>query len=339
MARALRQDIPSHRARHAMPQLAPGMADLNPAPGVGRTGPPPLDSLDQAPAGSFQANRALNGERGVAARQQAWLHYWFSGGSATSREPIWASPAFDWDPDAFPADSDLFGATSTGTRRLGPLQANSGDDQSSPDVPPHSARLSHDSGLEGRGADVPRGRGPIQPSSPDSTGDVGSIGAFPGSGTCGALVCVRVHGTFGALSLCSPGLLVPISLCVFAGTFGAHFPIVRGDVWCPGAVSVGWALLLASPGLHACVCILHTLCLSLVSDLLLVADSEPSEWGGIDGEDRFLDPPALGPPFELRSTRDHVPSSQRPNEVEQFRTASRSQRRLSLSAVEESPTS
>ncbi|KAJ3824526.1 hypothetical protein F5880DRAFT_367661 [Lentinula raphanica] len=236
MARALRQDIPSRRARHAMPQLAPGMADLNPAPGVGRTGPPPLDSLDQAPAGSFQANRALNGERGVAARQQARLHHRFSGGSATSREPIRASPAFDWDPDAFPADSDLFGATSTGTRRLGPLQANSGDDQSSPGVPPHSARLSHDSGLEGGGADVPRGRGPIWPCSPDST------------------------------------------------------------------------------------------------------DSEPSEWGGIDGEDCFLDPPALGPPFELRSTRDHVPSSQRPDEAEQFRTASRSQRRLSLSAVEESPT-
>ncbi|KAJ3840490.1 hypothetical protein F5878DRAFT_68930 [Lentinula raphanica] len=235
MARALRQDIPSRRARHAMPQLAPGMADLNPAPGVGRTGPPPLDSLDQAPAGSFQANRALNGERGVAARQQARLHHRFSGGSATSREPVRASPPFDWDPDAFPADSDLFGSTSTGTRRLGPLQSHMRDDRSSLDVPPHSARVRHDSGLEGGGADVPRGRGPVRPSSPDST------------------------------------------------------------------------------------------------------DSVPSEWGGIDGEDRVLDPPALGPPFELHSTREPAFSSQPPNEAEQFRTASRSQSRLSLSAVAESP--
>ncbi|KAJ3751689.1 hypothetical protein EV360DRAFT_89471 [Lentinula raphanica] len=255
MARALQQDIPSRRARHAMPQLAPGMADLNPAPGVGRSGPPPLDSLDQAPAGSFQANRALNGERGVAARQQARLHHRFSGGSATSREPVRASPPFDWDPDAFPADSDLFGSTSTGTRRLGPLQSHMRDDRSSLDVPPHSARVRHDSGLEGGGADVPRGRGPVRPSSPDST---------------------------AALAFCVIVFFTP------------------------------------------------------VADSVFVVDSEPSEWGGIDGEDRVLDPPALGPPFELHSTCEPAFSSQPPNEAEQFRTASRSQSRLSLSAVAES---
>ncbi|KAJ3971239.1 hypothetical protein EV361DRAFT_912274 [Lentinula raphanica] len=71
---------------------------------------------------------------------------------------------------------------------------------------------------------------------------VGSIGAFPGSGTCGALFCVRVHGTFGALSLCSPGLLVPLCLCspgllvpislLYAGTSGAPVLYLWGGPCC-----------------------------------------------------------------------------------------------------------
>ncbi|KAJ3730740.1 hypothetical protein C8R42DRAFT_637409 [Lentinula raphanica] len=140
------------------------MADLNPAPRAGGVEPPPPVNLDPAPAGSFQANRALNGKRGIAARQQA---------------PHTAGP----DETELPQFQ-------------------------SPGVASHSARFRRDSGLEGGGTGVSRGRGPVPLSSPDSM--------------VGALV-VACPGTVGArvgfcwdcwcpLSLCSLGLLVPV-LC------------------------------------------------------------------------------------------------------------------------------
>ncbi|KAJ3720064.1 hypothetical protein C8R42DRAFT_108418 [Lentinula raphanica] len=181
MSRTLRQDIPSRRARNALSQMAPGMADLNPAPGVGRTGLPPSGILDQAPAGSFQANRALNGEQGVAARQQARMRQRVSGISSSSQGSAQAPPAPDWDFDAFPADSDLFGANSTGPDRLDPSQRLSGDGRLSSGTSPHSTRFHQDSGLEGGGTGIPRGRGPVPPSSPESVGsDLSEWGGIDG---------------------------------------------------------------------------------------------------------------------------------------------------------------
>ncbi|KAJ3816284.1 hypothetical protein F5880DRAFT_1619528 [Lentinula raphanica] len=168
MAHSLRPDIPSRRARNFLSQVAPGMADLNPAPGVGRGDPPPPVPLDQAPAGSFQANRALNGEQGVAARQRARLrHSASSARQASGRD----SPSHGaWDPDAFPTDLNLFGTDSGGHGVGGASQQSSGGGESPPRMSPHSTRVCLEPGLEGGGATFPRGRGPLLPTSPASTG-------------------------------------------------------------------------------------------------------------------------------------------------------------------------
>ncbi|KAJ3816265.1 hypothetical protein F5880DRAFT_1619552 [Lentinula raphanica] len=193
MARALRPDIPSRRARTVLSQVAPGMADLNPAPGVGRGDPPPLDPLDQASAGGFQANRALNGEQGVAARQRARLQLSVS---SSQRGPTrLPSPCTGWDTDAFPADSDLFGEDLGDLGSANAFPRPGRGRESPPVVPSHSARFHPDFELEGGGTDRLQGRGPIPLSSPGS--DVWMLGTF------GAPFCLVIaSGTSGAL--CEP---------------------------------------------------------------------------------------------------------------------------------------
>ncbi|KAJ3751595.1 hypothetical protein EV360DRAFT_89579 [Lentinula raphanica] len=159
MARSLRPDIPSRRACNVLSQVTPGMADLNPAPGVGRSGPPPLGTLDQAPLGTFQANRALNGEQGVAARQRARLRH--SASTAPTRVP---SP-HEWDPDAFPMDHNLFGEDLRGHDGMDTIQRHPVGGE----LPfAGSARLCQNFGLEGGGTVIPRGLGPVPPRSPVS---------------------------------------------------------------------------------------------------------------------------------------------------------------------------
>ncbi|KAJ3758804.1 hypothetical protein EV360DRAFT_70011 [Lentinula raphanica] len=303
MAHALRQDIPSRRARTVLTQMAPNMADLNPAPRAGGVGPPPPVNLDPAPAGSFQANRALNGERGVAARQRARMRHRNSGVSSSSRGSARVSPQFGWETDAFPADSDIFGAPTAGPDETELPQFQS------PGVASHSARFRRDSGLEGGGTGVSRGRGPVPPSSPDSVALFGTFGAL---GVCWDGWCPRCcvpQGQLVPVSV-SLGLLVP-AVIVFIGTVGAH-------VWFLGL---------------------------LVPTFVFWDYSDFSEWGGIEGEVRIHASPALGPPIELRSTRV-VSAPQLPalvaepaasREVEQFRAASRSQSRQEVLASVESP--
>ncbi|KAJ3838722.1 hypothetical protein F5878DRAFT_158914 [Lentinula raphanica] len=159
MARSLRPDIPSRRACNVLSQVTPGMADLNPAPGVRRSGPPPLGTLDQAPLGTFQANRALNGEQGVAARQRARLRH--SASTAPTRVP---SP-HEWDPDAFPMDHDLFGEDFRGYSGMDTIQRH----PVGRDLPfAGSTRLGQNFGLEGGGTVILRDLGPVPPRSPVS---------------------------------------------------------------------------------------------------------------------------------------------------------------------------
>ncbi|KAJ3966256.1 hypothetical protein EV361DRAFT_872543 [Lentinula raphanica] len=321
MARALRQDIPSRRARTGLSQVAPGMAELNPAPRVGRGDPPPLGPLDQPPAGAFQANRALNGEQGVAARQRARLR--LSASSAQQDLARVPSPHAGWDPDAFPTDLDLFGTELGGLSGGNLFQDHQGGGESPPPVASHSARVRQDFGLEGRGASFPRGRGPIAPpASPDSSGGFGSsVTCFWGRlvpqrclfpGTFGARCCC--YGTFGARRFVL-GRLVPV--VVFLGR------LVPSSVFLGRLVPIG--VVSGTIGAR---------CSEVDSDL--------SEWGGIEGEIRLSPSPALGPPIELRSERrgaQFVPVAPPVvhTEVEQFRTASRSQSRQEGVDWERSP--
>ncbi|KAJ3765766.1 hypothetical protein FB446DRAFT_829186, partial [Lentinula raphanica] len=176
MAHALRPDIPSRRTRNALgqvapwnalSQVAPGLADLNPVPRAGQDGPPPLGTLDRAPAGSFQSNRPLNGERGVAARQQARLR-----NSVSSVQPESAprSSPREWDSNAFPTDLDLFGEDTGGGRDSSSALRHPGGRALPSRGSPHSARPRHGFGSEGRGAGVSRGEGPIAPDSSGSDG-------------------------------------------------------------------------------------------------------------------------------------------------------------------------
>ncbi|KAJ3715042.1 hypothetical protein C8R42DRAFT_779243 [Lentinula raphanica] len=143
MARSLRPDIPSRRA----------------SPGVGRSGPPPLGTLDQAPLGTFQANRALNGDQGAAARQRARLRH--SASTAPTRVP---SP-HEWDPDAFPMDHDLFGEDFRGYSGMDTIQRHPVGGE----LPfAGSTRLGQNFGLEGGGTVILRGLGPVPPRSPVS---------------------------------------------------------------------------------------------------------------------------------------------------------------------------
>ncbi|KAJ3974046.1 hypothetical protein EV361DRAFT_947378 [Lentinula raphanica] len=159
MARSLRPDIPSRRACNVLSQVTPGMADLNPAPGVRRSGPPPLGTLDQAPLGTFQANRALNGEQGVAARQRARLRH------SASTDPTRVPSPHEWDPDAFPMDHDLFSEDFRGYSGMDTIQRH----PVGRDLPfAGSARLGQNFGLEGGGTVILRGLGPVPPRSPVS---------------------------------------------------------------------------------------------------------------------------------------------------------------------------
>ncbi|KAJ3754236.1 hypothetical protein EV360DRAFT_87012 [Lentinula raphanica] len=203
MAHALRPDIPSRRTRNALgqvvprnalSQVAPGLADLNPVPRAGQDGPPPLGTLDRAPAGSFQSNRLLNGVWGVAARQQACLR-----NSISSVQPESAprSSPREWDSNAFPTDLDLFGEDTGGGHDSSSALRHPGGRGLPSRGSPHSARPRHGFGSEGRGAGVSRGEGPI---APDSSGSDGA----PPVWWCGA--------PQGSSALCGGvmlGLLVP----------------------------------------------------------------------------------------------------------------------------------
>ncbi|KAJ3748258.1 hypothetical protein EV360DRAFT_76252, partial [Lentinula raphanica] len=308
MARALRQDIPSRRDRAVLSQVAPGMAELNPAPRVGRGDPPPQGPPGLPPAGSFQANRALNGELGVAARQRARLR--LSASSAQQDLARVPSPHAGWDPDAFPTDLDLFGTELGGLSSGNMFQDRQDGGELPPPVSSHSARVRQDFGLEGRGASFPRGRGPIAPpASPDSSGRL-----VPAAVVMGRLVPIDVF----------LGQLVPVG--VFSGTIGAHrcrSGTIGAHRCCSGTI-----------GAHHC-------CSGAIGPHS-GAESDISEWGGIEGELRVVAPPALGPPIELRSDRRGVPLEPVVlplvrSEVEQFRTASRSQSRQEGVDCEQSP--
>ncbi|KAJ3776961.1 hypothetical protein FB446DRAFT_813303, partial [Lentinula raphanica] len=330
MARSLRQDIPSRRTRNALAQLDPGMADLNPAPGVGRDGPPPSGSLDRAPAGSFQANHALNGEQGVAARQRARARQSGLGlGSATgvpSRPPSLQG----WDSEAFPADHDLFDDILGVPGSINTSQHGSGGGAPPPAVTSHPARQPSSLGLEGGEASVPRllGRGPIAPSSPDSVSElyfvfiVGRPAVSPRM--LAAWVAVRVRASASLVTLVSPvlvGHMVPIDMLLYASPWGSGATGLDGwDIWCPRVGRDSGVPVLVVAQLHG---------------LLLYYDSDASEWGGIEGEVRVLQSPLLGPPFEFRPALSQ--RQEQSSGVEQFRETSRSQARSEQLALVESP--
>ncbi|KAJ3729278.1 hypothetical protein C8R42DRAFT_651398 [Lentinula raphanica] len=129
------------------------MADWNPAPGGWRLGLAGMVLLLQGPwinlrPGTFQANRALNGERGVTCccpsrRQRARMRQGVLGVGSTSLGSIHAPSSHGSDSDAFPVELDLFAEDSAG-------------------------RFRHDLELEGGGPGPLQGRGPVPPGSPDS---------------------------------------------------------------------------------------------------------------------------------------------------------------------------
>ncbi|KAJ3966958.1 hypothetical protein EV361DRAFT_871992 [Lentinula raphanica] len=242
MARALRQDIPSRRTRNTLAQVDPGMADLNPAPGVGRGGPPSLGFLDQAPTGTFQANRALNGEQGVL------------GSGSVHCEPDPVSSPLGWDSDAFPTDHDLFGDDCAGLGDAGAHHARPGGGESPPISSSHSAPFVHETGLEGGGTAAPRRSGPVPPRFPDS-----AVAPLPG------ILAARVdveRGSEALVSLMRLGQLVPIVRV----SRDDWCPFCCWDFWCPLSVCY-------TPG------------------TIGARWSDTSEWGGIEGEFRFLTPP------------------------------------------------
>ncbi|KAJ3816440.1 hypothetical protein F5880DRAFT_1619319 [Lentinula raphanica] len=335
MDRILRQDIPSRRARGAGVGLAPGMADLNPAPGVGGGVPPPSASLDRAPAGTFQANRALSGEQGVVARQRARVRHAALGAGTAPREPLGVLSPHGWDSDAFPADHDLFGDDSGGLGGVDAFQRHPGGGESATLGASHSARSSRDLEPEGGGAAAPRGRGPIPPSSPASAGSCGSemLVFVPNPGL---LVPVVVScGSATLVFVPNPGLLVPVVVC---SSSLRRWCLGLGlwDLWCPQLLSWDdWCPLFA-----VSYCVPWS-----GADTGWVLGSDLSKWGGIEGEFRVLTPPVLGPPFELhpasatapvlRGDPSCAPASQ--SGVEQFRAASRSQSRQEQALLEDSP--
>ncbi|KAJ3743298.1 hypothetical protein EV360DRAFT_76660, partial [Lentinula raphanica] len=304
MAHALRPDIPSRRARNALSQVPPGLADLNPAPRAGQGGLPPSGTQDRVPTGTFQSNRPLNGERGVAARREARI---CNSVSSVQPESAPRSSSHEWDPNAFPADLDLFRVDMGGDRDTDLVWRHPGSGGSPLRGSPHSAHPRHRIESEGGSAGPLHSGGPIAPESPGSDGCW-----LPGWTLVFALVGVRA-GDIGVTSLfvfvrdvwCPAevhGVVVPHGL----------WRCVVGDIWCPvcprcgcfgtvGArlcpfgVAVSFSVLCGlSPGV-----VLTVFCLVLGSD----SDSGLSEWGGIDGELRVYGPPPLGPPIELRSTR------------------------------------
>ncbi|KAJ3967107.1 hypothetical protein EV361DRAFT_953504 [Lentinula raphanica] len=347
MARELRQDIPSRRARSALNQLAPGMADLNPAPGVGRTVPPPSGNLDQAPAGTFQVNRALNGEQGVASRQRARARQSaLTSGVAPNRV---LSP-LGWDSGAFPADHDLFEDDLVSPGGENEPQHGLGGGVSPPAISSHSAHFLRDSELEGGSAAAPRGRGPVAPGSPDSAGESLSFLASSAMGCCLGVGSPRWRVCCAALTR-SPrsGHLVPVVACVdralgttgalrvclLSGTFGAL--AASGDVWCPWDCWCPCCL----PGVRQCWSVSLGAVLTDVCSFLWFLVSDLSEWEGIDGELRVFAPPVLGTPFELRPakpTEDVQYAFPPVSMAEQFRAASRSQSRQERLHPVESPT-
>ncbi|KAJ3816746.1 hypothetical protein F5880DRAFT_1618977 [Lentinula raphanica] len=113
---------------------------------------PPLVLLDQAPTGTFQANRALNGEQDVAARQHAHVQCGALDARAVPRGPSHVSSPCGWDQDVFPMEHDLFGDDLADLDSANTFQHNLGGGDSAALGASHSACFSCDFGLEGGGA-------------------------------------------------------------------------------------------------------------------------------------------------------------------------------------------
>ncbi|KAJ3737919.1 hypothetical protein EV360DRAFT_91097 [Lentinula raphanica] len=250
-------------------------------------------------------------------------------------------------PDAFPTDLDLFGTDSGGHGVGGASQQSSGGGESPPRMSPHSTRVRLEPGLEGGGATFPRGRGPLLPASPASTGEL----SCP---VCVAFVtrfvaldhptqdvgwCVLVFSAFAAGRVV-PGFCLGLVVPGVLGTSGAQF--VR-DGWCPVCLGRVVPLVLFPLGrLVPGCCVVSPL--GLLVPACSDASSDLSEWGGVEGEFRVAASPALEPPFQLRPALSREPQfttsapQSRRDQVEQFRSDSRSQRRREHGDDGESPT-